>query len=214
MIGNVHSSLRQQMETLNRVMEQKRNLIETQIENRALTSLQRTIRLESLINLTQYSATGSAPRDSRIIEAFDILTDLVGFEYNDKGSFTWTGARDALKNDVTPSPAKLRLSYTIEGKLEELEDGRTNWKNLKRFFQSYGIKSQIKILYPSQWRDIYNRLDSLFKTRKDPTMPDGRPYISAAMETGAEYLHIYIKDIVHQSFNGKGRWRDVLGRYA
>lgn len=214
MIGNIHNSLRQQITVLNRIMERKAAEIESGIDNRALTSLERSIQLESFINLTNYSATNSAPRDSRVRQAFEILADLVGFEYNDKGSFISTEANDAFKRDVTVNHGKLSLKYTIEGKLKELEDGRTNWKNLKRFFGAYSIKTKIKEKYPTEWKSIYERMNSLFQTSKDPTMPEGRPYISHALKEGTEYLHLYIKDIVHRSFDSKGRWRDILGRYA
>lgn len=214
MIGNVHGSLVHQLKTLNRVMERKANSIKTDIDNKALSSLERAIQLETMINLTHYSATGSARRDPRIVQAFDLMSVLVGFVYNHNGSFTRAGARDVFSKNVNASHTKLQLKYTINGKLEELEDGRVNWKNLKRFFYSKKLKTKIIEMYPNQWKNLYDGFDSLFKTSKDPTMPDGRPYISQALEQGSEYLHLYIKDIVHQTFDRKGRWRDVLGRYA
>jgi len=214
MIGNLGDSFSQQLKTLTKLAKSKKDIIESKIDHDAMSSLQRAIRLEALINLTNYSATGSKPRDTRITDAFDVLADFVGFEYNKTGSFLWAGARDAWTKDITVSSTKLKLGYTIEGKLEELEDGRVNWKNLKRFFYNPGIKAAIKLIYYTTWKDMYSRLDSLFKTTKDPTEPKGRPYIKQAMEEGSDYLHTSIKQIVHESFNRKGRWRDVLGRYA
>jgi len=214
MIDKIMKDLARSVRNTEELMQRKKSQIENDIANVGLPLAQTEIEINAFTNLTNYGATGSQPRDKRIREAFQLLEDLVGFEWETKGSFTSQGARNILEKDMDSFRGKRNLSIEISGKLKELETGQTNWKNLRRFFHSNGVKTRIKLLYPSQWEDIYDRLDSLFKQTQDPTMPEGRPYIRKAAEKGAEYLHESIKWSIHRSFDRKGRWRDALGRYA
>lgn len=203
---------------INKFMEIKSDRISSDINQTGLSSLRQMIRVESLINLTHYSATNARARDPIIEEAFQIMEDLIGFVYNSEGSFTHSGAVDIFKNDVSMEKNKLRLTVIIEGRLAEMEKGLVNWKNMRRFFYSSGIKQTLQYLYPNAWRDIYKRLNKLFSYTKDPTMPQGRKYISSAIQKGSIYFHNIVKDTVAQAFDNKGRWyyskRDLRGRFS
>ena len=187
-------------------IERKAMQIDSDVRHHTLPMLEQILRLEILINLTSYGATGSNPRDSTIKEAFDIMASLVGFQYNQKGSFLWDGAVKAFERDVKLIKGENRLVVDVDGHLEDLEHGYTDWNSLRRFFYSKKLKRKIQHDYPQKWRGFYDRLDALFKYKSDPTMPQGRPYITSALSHGTEWMHERMKTTIHQAFDNNGRW--------
>ncbi len=194
------------VDPLNEIMEIKFRQIKSEIEMKSLSMLQRMIRIESMLNLTNYTNTGAKPRDSMITEAFSLMKTLIGFEYNPNGSFTHSGARDAFEYYVTAQEGTLRLKYNVEGRLEEMEEGKTDWDNMKRFFYSKKWKAAVYRIFPNSASDFYKRLEKLFNQTQDPTMPSGRKYISSALEDGSEYLDELIRHEINSSFNNNGIW--------
>jgi hypothetical protein len=200
MVRDVYSSMTEGLKDLEEYVKRKTPILKTHVSIKTLDLLLRAIRLEAMINLTDYSATGSQPRDKTITEAFDLLEKLIGFEYNKKGSFTWQGAKDQIEDNVSFNKLRYRLEVVVSGRLEEMEYGIANWNAMRRFFYSQGVKQALWILLPDKAPDFYERLDKLFQEKSDPTQPEGRPYISQALIVSSEYMDEAIQDAIRQVF--------------
>jgi hypothetical protein len=187
--------------------------VKVNVKDDSFPSLERFIYIDTLLNLTNYNKTNSNPRDDTIREAFQILKDMVQFDFNESGSFTPMGAVDAYDSDVDVTEIAGTMQVSVTGKLEEMELGKTNWKNLTRYFYNKGIKRRIQNKYPNKWRSLYNRLDQLFKMTNDPTAPQGRPYVSSALTLGATQMgNKYMKDNIMKAFGSSGKWSSGAGK--
>ncbi len=205
-IGDIYGDIEAELDNLNLVMDISARRIVSETNHKTLPMLKDIIRLESIINLSSYSATGARPRHSTIREAFDIMSTLLGFQYNPMGSFTHGGATDAYTQDVRVQQSTGELNIEVVGRLEELEEGNVNWDKLIKFFYNPKVKGWIENKFPSQWKGFYNRLSRLFKYKKDPTMPKGRWYITSAVEEGILWLNEKIRHDIDITFKNKGQW--------
>ncbi|KKM96937.1 hypothetical protein LCGC14_1173160 [marine sediment metagenome] len=205
-INDIYDDIHNELENLNLVMDISSKRLASEINHKTLPMLEQVIRLESIINLSSYTATGARPRHSTIREAFDIMASLVGFQYNPTGSFIHTGATDAYTKDVRVQQSTGELNIEVIGRLADLEEGIVNWHNLKMFFYSKWVRAEVEKRLPTQWKSFYNRLSRLFKYKKDPTMPKGRWYITAAVEEGILWLDEKIRHDIDITFKNKGQW--------
>lgn len=205
-INDIFSDIKDEFENLDLIMYISSKRLASETNHKTLPMLKQVIRLESIINLSSYSATGAQPRHSTIQEAFDMLAHLVGFQYNPTGSYTHGGATDAYSEDVRVQQSTGKLNIEVIGRLADLEEGIVNWNNLRLFFYSPKMFGVIKDEFPNQYKSFYNRLSRLFKYKKDPTMPKGRWYITAAVEEGILWLDEKIRHDIDITFKNKGQW--------
>lgn len=198
-----YSSLREQFKENRYTVERKTRELQALVPSKVIAKTAQNIRKESLRNLTEYNATGASHRDPILDEAFWLMSILLsGFEYNQDGSFTDKGAVAQMKEDVSIKETKYKLEVIISGKIKELELGITNWKHLRRFFYSEGIKTAIKMIFPIGWQNIYDRLATLFQMSSD----ERRPYISQAINDSTEYMNEAIQDTIEEVFGSDGDW--------
>lgn len=182
--------------------------LEREIQFNNIPLLARLIRMDAMANLTNYTSTGARPRHKTIRKAFEYMRDLAGFKFNEHGSFTWQGAQAAMFEDVVIARGKSKTSLKVKitGRLSEMEYGKVNWSNLRRFFYSKNIRSTMQRFYPSHWKNFYKDLAALLKFKRDPTMPFGRKYISSALEYRSEYFHEKIMETIAETFKFEGHW--------
>lgn len=211
LIDDVFDPIEHQIKKMGEEMERAENVLRSKIINDSIPMLERMIRLESIINLTNFSATNSRERDDTITEAFNIMKKMTGFEWNKSGSFTYDGALDAFKKDVSINRGRMKIGVNVNGRLKEMERGKTNWNNLRRFFYNKKVHKMIYFFYDDA-ENFYERLNRLFRNMRDPTMPRGRPYISQATEDGSYYFDELIRENISNIFNNRGEWEKGSSR--
>ncbi len=203
--------IREEIKELRDVALHKTEMLKLEISAVAIPRILRQLRVDIIVNLVDYGATSSNPRHKTIEEAFWILDDIIGFDWNPKGSFTWDGATRQMNKDLTLRRHKFRIDVEIEGRLEDLENGDVDWSALRSFFFSYKTYAKLSILYPNSVDRIYDDLRTLFSKTKDPTEQGGRPYISQAVNKSKGYMHEAILDSVINVFgtdSEKGWYRN------
>ncbi len=207
-LSSTFNILRDEYKEIRDIAEHKTHMMKIEISGVTIPRVLNFLRFDILMNLIDYSNTGVKPRDKTIEEAFWILDYLIGFDYNKVGSFTRDGAKRAMNEDLTLRRQRYRIEVAVEGRLKDLEEGEVDWSNLRRFFYSHRVQTQLKIMFPNTVDRIYRDLTALFAKTKDPTEPKGRPYISQAVIKSKEYMHDAIQDSVIDVFgkNEEGGW--------
>ena len=198
---DVYMPMRQQLQEIKDTVERGTREFKNAISTEVIEKSAHNLRKKVIGNLTNYTETGVKGRDTLLEEAFWLMELLIGFEWNKDGSFTEPGAIKQMKKDLSIKKHKYRLEVAVSGVLQELELGIVNWDNLRRFFYSEGIRAAIKMFFPIGWKDIYNRLATLFQMSNDIQ----RPYISQAVLDNIEYMDESMKDSIEKVF-GEGEW--------
>jgi hypothetical protein len=118
----------------------------------------------------------------KLMKVFEIISN---FQFNDDGSFTDAGAKDALASEASFILSNLTLIVRVFGRLYELENGLISYGWLQRKWES----SLRKRAYAAGARTLASEIsrdikDGVHKSIK----PEARPYIGKAVEFKAPEL--------------------------
>lgn len=205
LINDVYTPMKLELMRMNGHMRRIYREIYSDIRNKKIPLLARRIEYLSILNMTEYHTAGVNKRHTIIEEAFKILEFFTGFKWNPRGSFMFDGAFDAFKKDVKILITGNKLSINIGGRLEKLEKGESNWNNLRRFFYNPSVRKAIEYVHSSP-DTFYNNLNALFKTKKDPTEPRGRPYVSKAIKDSSVWFDVYMLDTIANTLRQGDKW--------
>lgn len=179
--------------------------VETEIATTLLPNVAEIMRLRMLKNMRSYAYSDTDERHSTIIEAFKILEKMLGFKWNEKGSFTKEGAEDQLDEDVQIDTRSKAILIHVSGRLEDMERGKVSWGALRSFFYKKDVKQVVYFFHPDA-AGFYDRLKTLFAFENDHP----RPYVSRAVDRTSDYMHEGMKIIIEKAFPfGEGEWMEI-----
>ena len=130
---NFFEPIREDLQMIEDFRTQGGRDVETEIATTLLPNVARMMRSRMIKNMTSYTYSGTDARNVIIEEAFKILEKMLGFKWNEKGSFTKEGAEDQLAKDVQISTQNKSILIYITGRLEDMEKGIVNLQTIRRY---------------------------------------------------------------------------------
>lgn len=170
---------------------------ENNMQTRVFPFVSDFVREELIRNMTDYNHAGVEPRSKDLKMIFDVLNDLFGFEFNLDGSFTIDGAHSAVDSEYEKTGSFSGkfgyLNFRARGRLAQLENGETDWSNLRTLFNKEGVKIALIGKYGiGGYLQVKKSIDNLFERDSVPK----RPYLKKAWERGESRMHSEIISMI------------------